>query len=1113
MSERASFLTRPYVGLIPFREEDAHYFFGREKEQEIITANLLAARLTLLYGPSGVGKSSVLRAGVAYQLQQLSRQNMARRGRPKFAVTFFNDWRADPLRGLLAQVEASVRQTLAGQVIAPVAPTLSFVESLQEWSKRVQGQLLIILDQFEEYFLYHPNEDGAGTFAVEFPRAVNAPGLSVNFVVSYRDDAHAQLDFFKGRIPNLFDNYLRIGYLNHEAGQSAIEKPIEQYNKARPTNQSQIEIEDGLVAAVLTQVRAGEKYIGEAGRGVVSEPTGPHAQAWEIETPYLQLVMTRLWDEEMRAGSHVLRLATLNALGGARRIVQTHLDNAMSALSGSERAMGASVFNYLVTPSGTKIAQTVPDLTEYANLSPAKEAQLGSMMKALTEGDRRILRVVPSPPNQPDAPCYEVFHDVLAQAIIDWRRRYRTRQERRRLWAYISGMAVLLLLMTGLTAFAFVERSHAQRAAQGEVQQREAAQQSAQLAAEQAQLAVRRAREADVARATAEHAETKEAEQKNKAEQAARQNEELAAKNKQLAQRATAEAQHAIEQARLAEKNKLEAEAQRNVAVKALSETEAAKKIAEARRREAEEAKNSAENALALVNEVDSSVPYFKAIMRGHEAAVNLAIYSPNGEFVVTFSGYGDEAPHVWNADTGALKAVLNDACEKMAVAISPDSKYIATGCHTEVSGFDQAHVWDAATGHEITIPFMDLDFDIKGARSVAFSPDSKFIVVTALNLSTAAVLPITDNQKPGFLLRGHTESIESAVYSPDGKYILTISDDNTARVWKASGGESVATLSLSGFFPIAFSPQGKYLIMGSSGYTVHVLVVNTGQILANLKHEDSVSSIKFSDDEKYVVTASGETARVWDVQTGYLLATLGDGVSTPNPGASPTAPSTVETRCETRGHQAPLSSAAFSPDGKYVVTASADKTALVWDWQARKAIAPLRGHTDAVLSAVFDKSGKYVLTASADRTARVWEVFSTASTVPSREVTIKSNNTFDFENGTSFVGLVGNRGDAWWEQTGDTIRRLVPHGETRLANIGPLSSAEFDKLSLTELQGLNYSNSPLSGNNNKSNQLFKGNVFAVMTAGDKFFNYSKVQVLEYGDNLKIRWVTYRKDK
>ena len=64
----------PYVGLVPYREEDAAFFFGRDDERRIVTANLRASRLTLLYGPSGVGKTSLLRAGVVHDLRDAGRR-------------------------------------------------------------------------------------------------------------------------------------------------------------------------------------------------------------------------------------------------------------------------------------------------------------------------------------------------------------------------------------------------------------------------------------------------------------------------------------------------------------------------------------------------------------------------------------------------------------------------------------------------------------------------------------------------------------------------------------------------------------------------------------------------------------------------------------------------------------------------------------------------------------------------------------------------------------------------------------------------------------------------------------------------------------------------------
>src|SRR5262249_37090617 len=105
----------PYKGLMPYTEEDAPFFFGRDAEREIIIANLMPSRLTLLYGPSGVGKSSVLRAGVAHNLRWLARESLDETGSPQFVVVVFNSWRDDPVAGLEARVRECAMQALNGQ--------------------------------------------------------------------------------------------------------------------------------------------------------------------------------------------------------------------------------------------------------------------------------------------------------------------------------------------------------------------------------------------------------------------------------------------------------------------------------------------------------------------------------------------------------------------------------------------------------------------------------------------------------------------------------------------------------------------------------------------------------------------------------------------------------------------------------------------------------------------------------------------------------------------------------------------------------------------------------------------------------------------------------------
>jgi hypothetical protein len=397
---------------MPFTEEQAEFFFGREAEREIITANLQASRLTLLYGPSGVGKSSVINAGVVHELRAQSKRSRAVRGRPEFAIIVFRTWRDDPLAGL--------QHAIAGE-IGEDAKGASFADCLQVWTSRIDGDLLIVLDQFEEYFLYHAGSDGPGTFAIEFPRVVNRLDLRVSFLVSMREDSIAKLDFFKGRIPNLFDNYLRIDHLERDQARDAIIKPIDRFNQLRGNGTAPMSIEPALVEKVLHQVTTGRVAMAATGKGRLTMGGDGQTEHERVETPYLQLVMTRLWHDETTAGSHQLRVTTLDRLGGAGHIVATHLDAALNALTAAERDAAGAIFQFLVTPSGTKIALGADDLAQYARRKPD---EIQSLLLKLSSGENRILTPVAPPPDQPARESYQIFHDVLAGAVLEWRNRY-----------------------------------------------------------------------------------------------------------------------------------------------------------------------------------------------------------------------------------------------------------------------------------------------------------------------------------------------------------------------------------------------------------------------------------------------------------------------------------------------------------------------------------------------------------------------------------------------------------------------------------------------------------------------------------------------------------------
>jgi WD40 repeat protein len=439
----------PYKGLARYEEADAALFFGRDSDAELVVANVLASRLTLLFGASGVGKSSLLHAGVAPRLREAG----------DVAAVLFSDWRGDPAASLAAAIRA------AGG-LEPDDGGLG--TAIAAFAGATGADLVVVLDQFEEYFVYHPAGDDA--FARELPRAVTDAGLPVSFLISIREDALARLERFKGSIPGLFETYLRLDRLDREAAREAIVAPLARRAASDP--EDAVTAEPALVERVLDEVEVGRLAFASAGAGTLD---GGRPGTGGIETPYLQLVLVRLWEEERGAGSDTLRLATLERLGGAERIVRTHLDHALAGLSADEQATAAAIFRFLVTPSGTKIALGAGDLAEFAGQPPTA---IEPVLRRLAEGDARVLR-----PAGEDA--FEIYHDVLAPAVLDWRGRYLHAQElavlehrRRRRWR-LALVALALAILAGITGGLTIWRVQADRT---DAAQRQALEQKLELA-------------------------------------------------------------------------------------------------------------------------------------------------------------------------------------------------------------------------------------------------------------------------------------------------------------------------------------------------------------------------------------------------------------------------------------------------------------------------------------------------------------------------------------------------------------------------------------------------------------------------------------------------------
>ncbi|HEY0343355.1 MAG TPA: WD40 repeat domain-containing protein [Solirubrobacteraceae bacterium] len=898
--------TTPYKGLVPYTEEDAPFFFGRDEWREIIIDNLRAYRLTLLYGDSGVGKSSVLHAGVLHELRRRARQAADDAASPGLAVTVFRSWRDDPVGALVRALYESVAD-VTGQPAtpAPAAPA-DLSAAIETCAMRAGGKLFIVLDQFEEYFLYHPRDEQGDTFPDAFADAVNRRNLRVSFLISIREDALAKLDRFKGRLPSLFDNYLRIDHLDRGEARAAIEMPLDEYSRRVS---KRFTIEPLLVESVLDDVETGKVVVGRAGAGTIDVSRA--ADHPRIETPYLQLVLTRLWNEEMAMRSRCLRLETFQALGGAQGIVRTHLDAAMSALPAAAQDIAAELFNHLVTPSGTKIAQSVSDLADYAELP---EAVAKPILETLS-GEVRILRPV-------GEASYEIYHDALAAPILDWRERREAEQQRRkerrriRLFGIVALVSVIVaaaVTVLGLVALDAKNTSDAARRREARVNKARSN--------ELADTALRRSRVAP--------------------DQAAK----LALRAMQMAPTERAAG-----------------------ALRAAAFQPSLSAVLPAHGHPVPAAVFSPDGRIVAATSGDGMTRVWRvadgasvATLQGHSRAkldgYDLpmdAAFRPGGKRVVTVGG--DGRTRVWDTSSWRLvKTLRGHRGTAYSAEFSRDGKRLLT------SGQDgTTRVWDASSWQPLAV----LGHGRRAIRSAAFSPDGKLAVAAEPDsrlrvwdvASKRQIVVLGTPTRP--LSRNLFVPHVSVAFSPNGRSVLAVTPDGRARLWDLARRRLVKIMRDGGGGAInsaAFSRDGTRFVTAGDDTTAKVYETKGGKHRATLKHGSQVSTAQFSPDGVWIVTGGATgTARIWDA-------------------SKPSRAVAIVGRPET-GSEGFILTAAFSPDGKRLVT-SGDGGARLWDTGRQQPVAVLPARANTAGTTDVSPDGQLLVTSGRDGIVRVWRM------------------------------------------------------------------------------------------------------------------------------------------
>ncbi len=324
----------------------------------------------------------------------------------------------------------------------------------------------------------------------------------------------------------------------------------------------------------------------------------------------------------------------------------------------------------------------------------------------------------------------------------------------------------------------------------------------------------------------------------------------------------------------------------------------------------------------------------------GHTDYVPAVTFTPDGQSII--SGSWDNTIRFWDLQGNQRGKTLEGHDDfVLAIAVSPDGKYIVSG------GGDQTlRLWDRS-GKAVGKPFQGHEAYVS---TVAFSRDGKHIFSASLD-RTVRWWDL-DGDQIGPPLVGHEGWITTIAVTPSND-IISASDDGTLRLWKLEG-HFIGPSFVGHQGPVrgvAFSPDGKYIVSGSEDRTLR-LWDKDGQPIGKpfLGHQGVVHGVAFSPDGEYIVSSSEDkTLRLWDKN--------GQPIGKPFV-----------------GHRRAVHGVAFSPDGEYIVSSSEDKTLRLWDKNGQPIGKPFVGHRRAVYGVAFSPDGEYIVSGSRDNTLRLWD-------------------------------------------------------------------------------------------------------------------------------------------